>query len=68
MTVEEITKNDNLDAMFLFSPENCFWLTDFHSSLSFLFVINQKRHLFVDGRYITSARKSIEDKKIRVHL
>jgi Xaa-Pro aminopeptidase len=68
MTVEEMTKNDNLDAMLFFSPENRFWLTDFHSSLGFLFVINQEKHLFVDGRYITSAWKSIKDKQVQVHL
>jgi Xaa-Pro aminopeptidase len=68
MTVEEITKNDNLDAMLFFSQENRFWLTDFHSSLGFLFVINQEKHLFVDGRYITGAQKGIEDKKVQVHL
>ena len=68
MTVEEITKNDNLDAMLFFSQENRFWLTDFHSSLGFLFVISQEKHLFVDGRYITGARRDIKDKKVQVHL
>jgi len=68
MSVEEITKNNNLDAMLFFSPENRFWLTDFYSSLGFVFIIKQEKHLFVDGRYITGARKSIDNKQVQVHL
>jgi len=68
MNVEKITKNNNLDAMLFFSPENRFWLTDFQSSLGFLFVIKSEKYLFVDGRYITNAQKSIRDKQIQVHL
>ena len=68
MSVKEITKNHNLDAMLFFSSENRFWLTDFHSSLGFVFIIKQEKHLFVDGRYITDARKSIDDRKVQVHL
>ena len=66
MTIEEITKNSNLDAMLFFSPENRFWLTDFRSSLGFLFVVEQKNYLFVDGRYITEAQKSINNKQTEV--
>jgi len=66
MTIEEITKNNNLDAVLFFSPENRFWLTDFHSSLGYLFVIEQKKYLFVDGRYITGAQKSISNKQVEV--
>jgi Xaa-Pro aminopeptidase len=66
MTVEEIMKNNNLDAMFFFSPENRFWLTDFQSSLGFLFVIGKAKYLLVDGRYITEAQKSISDQQIKV--
>ena len=68
MKVEEITTKNNLDAVLFFSPENRFWLTDFPSSLGFLFVINQEKHLFVDGRYITGAQKSINDKQVQIHL
>jgi len=68
MSVKEITKNNNLDAMLFFSPENRFWLTDFYSSLGFVFVIKQEKHLFVDGRYITGAQKSIDNKQVQVHL
>jgi len=66
MTIEEITKNNNLDAVLFFSPENRFWLTDFRSSLGYLFVIEQKKYLFVDGRYITEAQKSISNKQAEV--
>jgi Xaa-Pro aminopeptidase len=68
MTTEEIMKTNNLDAMFFFSPENRFWLTDFCSSLSFLLVVGQKKYLFVDGRYITDAQKKITDKQIEVRI
>ena len=68
MNIEEIIKNNNLDAMLFFSLENRFWLTGFHSSLGFLFVINQERYLFVDGRYITDAQKRIQDKQIQICL
>lgn len=68
MSVEEITKNNNLDAMLFFSPENRFWLTDFQSSLGSLFIINKEKHLFVDGRYITEAQKNISNKQIEVRL
>lgn len=68
MTVEEITKNNNLDAMLFFSPENRFWLTDFQSSLGFLFIIRKEKYLFVDGRYITGAQKSISGKQVEVKL
>lgn len=68
MNVEEITTNNNLDAMLFFSPENRFWLTDFHSSLGFLFVIKLEKYLFVDGRYITNAQKSIRDEQTQVRL
>jgi len=69
MTEEKITKDNNsLGAMLFFSPENRFWLTDFHSSLGFLFIIRQEKYLFVDGRYITDAQKSMKDKQIQVHL
>jgi methionine aminopeptidase type I len=68
MSIEEITKNNNLDAVLFFSPENRFWLTDFHSSLGYLFVVRQKSYLFVDGRYITGAQKNISNKQIEVKL
>ena len=68
MTVEGITKNNNLDAMLFFSPENRFWLTDFYSSLGFLFIIGQKEYLFVDGRYITDAQKKVNNKQVKVQL
>lgn len=68
MSLEEITKNNNLDAILFFSPENRFWLTDFQSSLGFLFVIKKERYLFVDGRYITEAQKSISNKQIKVQV
>jgi len=66
--IKEILKNNNLEAIFFFSPENRFWLTDFQSSLGFLFIINSEKYLFVDGRYITGAQKSIQDKQMQVHL
>jgi Xaa-Pro aminopeptidase len=68
MSLQEITKNNKLDAMLFFSPENRFWLTNFQSSLGFLFVIEQKKYLLVDSRYITSAQESIKDKQIQVCL
>jgi Xaa-Pro aminopeptidase/Xaa-Pro dipeptidase len=68
MNVEKITQDNNLDAMLFFSPENRFWLTDFQSSLGFLFVIKSEKYLFVDGRYITNAQKSIRDKQLQVRL
>jgi hypothetical protein len=42
MTIEKIAKSNNLDAMLFFSPENRFWLTDFHSSLGYLFLSNRE--------------------------
>ena len=66
MSVKEITKNHNLDAMLFFSSENRFWLTDFHSSLGFVFIIKQEKYLFVDGRYIIDAQRSINNEQIEV--
>ncbi|CAG8779067.1 6373_t:CDS:1, partial [Ambispora leptoticha] len=62
MSSEKLIENNQLDAMLFFSPENRFWLTDFQSSLGFLFITKSEKHLLVDGRYITEAQKSVGDK------
>ncbi|CAI2162215.1 12447_t:CDS:2 [Funneliformis geosporum] len=68
MNTEEIIKNNNLDALFFFSPENRFWLTDFQSSLGFLFIIGKEKYLLVDGRYITDAQKKLNHKQVEIRL
>jgi Xaa-Pro aminopeptidase len=72
--VKEALKKQQLDAILFFSPENRFWMTDFASSLGYLFTTSQENYLFVDGRYFTAAQnlakncqvylwKSVEDIK-----
>lgn len=68
MFSEGIIESNNLDAMLFFSPENRFWLTDFHSSLGYLFITRAEKYLFVDGRYLTDAQRVISDKKIEVRM
>ncbi|UWD35222.1 Xaa-Pro peptidase family protein [Mycoplasma cottewii] len=55
--VDLLNKND-ADAILLYSPENRYWFSRFHSSLGYLLITKKSSHLFLDGRYITAARES----------
>ncbi|PPE06280.1 M24 family metallopeptidase [Mesoplasma corruscae] len=59
MSKQKIIKNllekNNADAILLYSPQNRYWFSRFHSSLGYLIVTKENSYLFLDGRYITAA-------------
>ncbi|AUB31846.1 aminopeptidase P family protein [Spiroplasma floricola] len=56
--LNKILKENNADAILLYSPQNRYWFSRFHSSLGYLLYTSEKSYLFVDGRYIIAARNS----------
>ncbi|ATG97471.1 M24 family metallopeptidase [Mesoplasma lactucae] len=58
--INNLLKENNLDAMMLYSEQNRYWYSQFHSSLGYIFITKNKSYLLLDGRYITAARESKE--------
>ncbi|WP_342258982.1 aminopeptidase P family protein [Spiroplasma endosymbiont of Dioctria linearis] len=56
--LNKILKETDADAILLYSPQNRYWFSRFHSSLGYILYTKNKSYLFVDGRYITAARNS----------
>ncbi len=55
-----------LDAMIVFDRFNANYLTGLKSSLSYLLITPRSAVLFVDGRYIESARKNVKHCEVRL--
>ena len=62
-----ILKENQLDALLFFSPENRFWLTEFQSSLGYLLTTQQENYLLVDGRYITAAQNTTKNCQVQLY-
>ncbi|WP_434330693.1 aminopeptidase P family protein [Mycoplasma mycoides subsp. mycoides] len=66
--INELLEKNNADAILLYSPENRYWFSKFHSSLGYLIITKTQSHLFLDGRYITAARNNKNiNKDIQLH-
>jgi len=59
--INDILKENNLDAILLYSSENRFWFSNFASSEGYLLITKTKSFLFVDGRYISAALKNAQN-------
>lgn len=46
-------------AQLIITSQNRFYLTGFRSSLGYLFIVNGKKTLYIDGRYIEAARSGV---------
>lgn len=46
----------NKTARLIITPQNRYYLTGFSSSLGYLFIVEKKKILYVDGRYIEAAK------------
>ncbi|AGR41429.1 Xaa-Pro dipeptidase [Spiroplasma taiwanense CT-1] len=56
--LNKILEETNSDAILLYSPQNRYWFSRFQSSLGYILYTKSKSFLFLDGRYITTARES----------
>lgn len=54
-------------AILIYTPVSRLYLSGFESSLGYLFITKEKSLLFVDGRYIEAAERSVNE-EIEVHL
>lgn len=54
-------------AILIYTPVSRLYLSGFESSLGYLFITKEKSLLFVDGRYIEAAERSVNG-EIEVHL
>jgi len=59
--IVNILKENKVDALLIYSSENRYWFTNFHSSEGYLLITKAKAILFVDGRYITDAKKNVKN-------
>ncbi|ATZ17173.1 Xaa-Pro dipeptidase [Williamsoniiplasma luminosum] len=64
--INQCMKENNLDAFLIYSPENRYWFSRFHSSMGYLLVTKNKTYLFLDSRYITMAREKTDLQNIDV--
>ena len=58
---------EDKQAVLIYTPVSRLYLSGFQSSLGYLFISQKESVLFVDGRYIEAAEKSVK-KEIRVEL
>ncbi|WP_026389529.1 M24 family metallopeptidase [[Acholeplasma] multilocale] len=58
--VLNLLEENNTDAVILYSPENRYWYSRFHSSMGYLIITKKGSYLFLDGRYITAARNKTD--------
>lgn len=56
--LNKLLKENNADAILLFSPQNRLWFTRFASTLGYVLFCNNKTYLLIDGRYHTMALES----------
>ncbi|QEH62068.1 Xaa-Pro aminopeptidase [Spiroplasma chinense] len=56
--LNKILAETGADAILLYSPQNRYWFSRFHSSLGYVLYTKNKSYLFVDGRYLTAAKES----------
>lgn len=56
--LDNILLETGADAILLYSPQNRYWFSRFHSSLGYVLYTKEKAYLFVDGRYITAAQEN----------
>lgn len=59
--IQEIIKQERLDAVLFYSFENRFWYSNFISSLGYLLISKKTANLLVDGRYITEAKATAQN-------
>lgn len=60
--IESILKNGQ--AALVYTDVNRRYLTDFESSLGYLFVTHEKRYLLVDGRYFEAAKNKVTSAEV----
>ncbi len=49
----------NKTARLIITPQNRYYLTGFSSSLGYLFIVDKRKILYVDGRYIEAAKNGV---------
>ncbi|WP_031543140.1 M24 family metallopeptidase [Mesoplasma photuris] len=66
----QLLEQNNTDAMLLFSPQNRYWYSRFHSSMGYLIITKKASYLFLDGRYITAAnnKKDLQNVDHVIHF
>ncbi len=55
--ISELLDNNNVDAIILYDPKNRLWFTEFKSTEGYVLITKSDATLYVDGRYITAAKK-----------
>lgn len=56
--VNRLARHNQVEAILLYSPQNRYWFSRFPSSMGYILTTTNKNYLFLDGRYITAARKN----------
>ncbi|TCG11595.1 M24 family metallopeptidase [Mycoplasma todarodis] len=59
--IKDIMKEEKLDAIYVWSHQNRFWYANVHSSDGTLIIDNKDARLFVDSRYIITAKESAKN-------